>query len=97
VTTKEISLRDIQDAVDIGVAYDSVALGTSFEHGYPGTGWRMRIGADVELVPNADGSVTYVGPDGLTGVFVRKAGSTTAYTTPVGFKTDFRCREHHPR
>jgi hypothetical protein len=78
VTTKEISLRNIQDTVDIGVAYNSVALGTSFASGYPGTGWRMRVGADVELVANADGSVTYVGPDGLTGVFVLKSGSTTA-------------------
>jgi RHS repeat-associated protein len=88
VTTKEISLRNIQDGVDIGVAYNSVALGTSFAQGYPGTGWRMRVGADVKLAPNADGSVTYVGPDGLTGVFVLKTGSTTTYTAPVGFKAD---------
>jgi RHS repeat-associated protein len=88
VTTTEISLRNIQDTVDIGVAYNSVALGTSFAQGYPGTGWRMRVGADVKLVPNADGSVTYAGPDGLTGVFVLKSGSTTTYTAPVGFKAD---------
>ncbi|MFL6128782.1 MAG: hypothetical protein ACJ73E_06935, partial [Mycobacteriales bacterium] len=88
VTTTEISLRNIQDTVDIGVAYNSVALGTAQERGYPGTGWRMRVGADVELSANPDGSVTYVGPDGLTGLFVLKAGSTTAYTAPVGFKAD---------
>ena len=88
VTTTEISLRNVQDSVDIGVAYNSVALGTSLAQGYPGTGWRMRVGADVKLVANADGSVTYVGPDGLTGVFVLKSGSTTAYTAPVGFKAD---------
>lgn len=86
VTTTEISLRNVQDSVGIGVAYNSVASGTSFAQGYPGTGWRMRVGADVKLVTLADGSVTYVGPDGLTGVFVLKTGSTTAYTAPVGFK-----------
>ncbi|MFL5912583.1 MAG: hypothetical protein ACJ768_18695, partial [Gaiellaceae bacterium] len=88
VTTTEISLRNVQDRVDIGVAYNSRALGTRFEAGYPGAGWRMRVGADVELAANPDGSVTYVGPDGLTGLFFLKAGSTTTYTAPVGFKAD---------
>ena len=48
----------------------------------------MRVGADVELSANPDGSVTYVGPDGLTGLFVLKSGSTTTYTSPVGFRAD---------
>jgi len=88
LTTTEISLRNVQDSVGIGVAYNSRALGTRFEAGYPGIGWRMRVGADVELSANPDGSVTYVGPDGLTGLFVLKPGSSTAYAAPVGFKAD---------
>jgi YD repeat-containing protein len=88
VTTTEISLRNVQDSVDIGVVYNSLALGTAHQAGYPGVGWRMRVGADVELAENPDGSVTHVGADGLTGLFVLKSGSTTTYTAPVGFKAD---------
>ena len=89
VTTTEISLRNVQDSVDIGVGRRTTAWRWGPRSaGYPGTGWRMRVGADMKLAPNPDGSVTYVGPDGLTGLFALKTGSTTTYTAPVGFKAD---------
>jgi hypothetical protein len=44
----------------------------------------MRLGQDTKLILNTDGSVLYLAPGGLEGLYQPSDGSN--YTTPAGFK-----------
>ena len=45
----------------------------------------MRFGIDTQLIKNGDGSVLYLGPDGLEGLF-QPAATAGTYTSPAGLK-----------
>lgn len=71
--------------VPVTLAYNSSAFGSaepSAVTNSSGAGWVIS-GFDERLVTNADGSVTFYGPQGLSGVFTP---SGTAFTSPSQFK-----------
>ncbi len=90
LTQRLFTLPGIKGDLPIGLAWNSSAVGStvpSAVDGKTGSGWAIT-GFDQRLTHNADGSVTYVGPNGLTGVFAPVTGSTTAYVSPVQFQGD---------
>jgi hypothetical protein len=82
VTANDITLPEVGSSLTLGLDYNSLLLGSGVADGLDGPGWRQREGADVQLFPASDGSVTFLGEDGTAGKFV-KAGS--GYTSPPQF------------
>ena len=86
-TDQLITLPGVTADVPVSLSYNSSVWGTSTPSAVTGTngsGWAIT-GFDNRLVQNADNSVTFYGPGGLTGVF---AASGTAYTAPAEYKAD---------
>ncbi|MFE9252458.1 RHS repeat-associated core domain-containing protein [Streptomyces sp. NPDC007088] len=83
-----LSLPGISGDVGLGAAYNSAALGTDATSATAplGYGWRLTP-YDIALKIRGEGSVTYYGQGGVTGLFV-KSGS--GFTTPGGFKADLK-------
>ena len=82
-----LTLPGVRSDVQIGLSYNSSAFGTSTPSavtGGTGSGW-LITGFDQRMVTNADSSVTYYGPGGLTGVFVANG---SGFTTPAQFRAD---------
>lgn len=72
--------------VPISLSYNSSVFGTSAPSAVTnstGSGWVIS-GFDQRMVTNADGSVTYYGPQGLSGVFTPISGG--GFTSPSQFK-----------
>lgn len=86
VMTTDLTLPGIEKDLQLGLVYNSLLVGS----GSPaadspaGIGWQLRIGEDTELVENADGSVLYLAPGGLQGLYQPTSGNN--YATPAGFK-----------
>ena len=78
VTTSDLSMPGMM----LGADYNSLLTGTALS-GAEGNTWRQRQGADTRLYPGAGttGSITYLGADGLSGVFTTSNGSS--YTSPA--------------
>ncbi|MBW8486326.1 DUF6531 domain-containing protein [Actinomadura parmotrematis] len=91
VRSTDLSLPGVKGSLTLGAAYNSLLTPatTSVAVGAHGFGWRTRSGIDVRLFP-ADSQVTYLGPDGESGVFDLKSGSTTDYTAPDEFRADLK-------
>lgn len=85
VRSSDLVLPAIEGNVSVGAAYNSLLIGTTIETGSLGHGWRSRAGVDVKLIANSNGSVTFAGPDGVTGTFTPVSG-TSNYTSPGVFK-----------
>ncbi|MGJ9422244.1 RHS repeat-associated core domain-containing protein [Aeromicrobium sp. CF3.5] len=86
-TDQLITLPGVNNDVPISVAYNSSLFGSdvpSAVTGDTGSGWSIT-GFDNRLLENSDGSVTFHGPAGLTGVF---AASGTGYTAPAQYQAD---------
>ncbi|RZU33972.1 RHS repeat-associated protein [Blastococcus saxobsidens] len=76
--------------LEVGIAYNSTTRARGESHflnsvGASSSGWRLSTARDVRLrsVPGA-GTVTYFGPNGLTGTFT--ADGAGGYNSPAGFK-----------
>jgi RHS repeat-associated protein len=85
VRTQDLTLPQIDQNLSLGVVYNSLLLSSSQPNGSLGQGWRTREGVDVRLFKNSDDSVTYLSPDGTSGVFTV---SGSGYNTPKEFKAD---------
>ena len=94
LASTDLTLPGVKQDVPVGVSYNSAAVaaglsGVASADAPFGFGWTTRTGWGVRLVEaSTDASVTYHGPQGLTGVFVPVSGSTTAYTSPGEFGAD---------
>jgi RHS repeat-associated protein len=86
VTTTELNLPGIASDVELGLTYNSLALGSgsAAPSGAGGLGWSMRLGQDTKLILNSDNSVLYLAPEGRQGLF--QPATSTTYTSPSGFK-----------
>ncbi|MFC4912943.1 RHS repeat domain-containing protein [Actinomadura gamaensis] len=85
VRSTDMSLPGIGGNVTVGASYNSLLHAADVSTGVISPGWRTRLGEDVRLYKNSDNSVTYTGPDGISGVFTT---SGSGYTTPKEFKGD---------
>ena len=86
VTDQLLTLPGVTGDVPIVLWYNSSVWGGSVPSavtGGTGSGWGIT-GFDQRIVANADGSATYYGQDGLSGVFVSAGGGT--YTAPAQFQ-----------
>lgn len=86
-TDQLLTLPGVRGDVPITLSYNSSVWSTSTPSavtGDTGSGW-VITGFDQRLVSNADGSVTYYGPGGLTGVFAKTA---SGYSAPAQFRAD---------
>jgi RHS repeat-associated protein len=84
-TDQLVSLPGVTESVPVTLSYNSSVWNSSVPSAVTasnGSGWAIT-GFDQRLVANADSSVTYYGPNGLTGVF---AASGSAYTAPSQFQ-----------
>lgn len=84
-TDQLLTLPGRRADVPVTLAYNSSAFGSaepSAVTNSSGSGWVIS-GFDERLVTNADGSVTFYGPQGLSGVFTP---SGSAFTSPTQFK-----------
>lgn len=86
VNTSDLSLPGINGDVGLGAAYNSSSVGSGFTStaAAAGYGWLLTP-YDVSLTVHKEGSVTYRGRAGVTGLFVKNA---TGFTAPGGFKAD---------
>ncbi|RKS70882.1 RHS repeat-associated protein [Actinomadura pelletieri DSM 43383] len=85
VRTTDMSLPGVGGNVTVGAAYNSLLHAADAPTGVVSPGWRTRLGQDVRLYENSDDSVTFTGPDGVSGVFTP---SGSGYTSPKEFKGD---------
>lgn len=83
VTTSDITVPEIGSSLTLGSAYNSLLAGSGEPVGSNGYGWRQREGADVQLYPASDGTVTYLGEDGTAGTF--SPSGSSGYTSPGQF------------
>lgn len=88
VTTDDLSLPGINGNTGLGLSYNSAAIGTDATSATSpaGYGWRLTP-YDIALKIRGEGSVTYYGQGGITGLFVK---SGTGFTAPGGFKADLK-------
>ncbi len=83
VTTSDLTLPEANgNNLTLGADYNSLLTGTALS-GAEGNTWRQRQGADTRLYLGAGttGSITYLGADGIAGVFTTTNG--TSYTSPA--------------
>jgi len=87
VTTTDLTLPGVDHDVQLGLDFNSLLLGAGspLPAGAGGKGFATRLGQDTKLVANSDGTVLYLAPGGLEGLYTPISG-TSGYTTPVGFK-----------
>jgi RHS repeat-associated protein len=82
LTTTDTTVPEIGSSLTLGTSYNSLLVGSGVPVGSNGDGWRSREGADVQLYPASDGSVTYLGEDGTAGKFTP---SGSGFTSPPQF------------
>ena len=82
VTTSDLSIPEASGNLVLGEDWNSLLNGTPL-HGAGGNDWRQRQGVDTRLYLGAGttGSITYLGADGISGVFTTTTG--TSYTSPA--------------
>ena len=91
ISVPQFTLPRVAGDLTVGAVYNSTSRW--YNNDFPSSladGWRLSTGSDVRLVRDYDdptGSVTFFGPNGLTGVFWPVAGTNT-FTPPAGFKMD---------
>jgi RHS repeat-associated protein len=88
LTDHLITLPGVTGDVPINLYYNSTAVGHGVPSSVTGTsnsGWSIT-GFDQQLIANADGTITYFGPGGLTGVFTPDGAG--GFTPPVQFRAD---------
>lgn len=83
VTTSDMTIPEITAPLTLGVAYNSLLLGSGVPAGSYAHSWRQRVGCDVRLDVGSDGSMTFVGPDGVAGKFTV---SGSGYASPAQFQ-----------
>lgn len=87
-TDRLITLPGVTADVPINLYYNSSVVGHGVPSSVTGTsnsGWSIT-GFDQRLISNSDGTITYYGPGGLTGVFTSNGAG--GYTAPVQFRAD---------
>jgi len=88
VTDQLLTLPGVTQDLPLTLAYNSSVFGSAVPSavtGSAGSGWAIT-GFDQRLVSNADGSLTYYGPAGLSGVFASNGAG--GYTAPAQFQAD---------
>lgn len=87
VTTTDLTLPGVDKDIQLGLDFNSLLLGAGspLPAGAGGKGFATRLGQDTKLVANTDGTVLYLAPGGLEGLYTPISG-TSNYTTPAGFK-----------
>lgn len=90
LTTTDITIPEVGSSLTLGTSYNSLLTGSGVAVSSNGDGWRSREGADVQLYPADDGSVTFLGEDGTAGKFTLQSGSTTMYNSLASSTS--RCR-----
>jgi len=86
-TDQLLTLPGRRSDAPITLSYNSSAFGSSAPSAVTnstGSGWAIS-GFDERMVTNSDSSVTFYGPQGLSGVFTP---SGTGFTSPSQFKAD---------
>lgn len=87
VTNSSLSLRGVTADVNIGQSYNS--LGTSIGSTSIPAATNWTVGVDgAGYLSQGTGAVIYTAADGATWKFTPVAGSSTAFTSPAGFKSD---------
>lgn len=82
LTTSDITVHG--SPLTLGASYNSLLVSSGVATGEMGAyGWRQREGADVQLYPADDGSVTFLGQAGTAGKFTPAGGG--GYTSPPVF------------
>jgi YD repeat-containing protein len=83
LTTGDITIPQVGSSLTLGASYNSLLVGSGEATGsMDANGWRQREGADVQLYPASDGSVTYLGEDGTAGKFTPSGGG---FASPAQF------------
>jgi RHS repeat-associated protein len=88
LTDQLITLPGVTADVPISLSFNSSVVGSSVPSavtGSAGSGWSIT-GFDQRLIANSDGSITYYGPAGLTGVFTSNGAG--GFVPPVQFRAD---------
>jgi RHS repeat-associated protein len=88
LTDRLITLPGVTTDVPISLSFNSSVIGSgvpSAVTGNTGSGWSIT-GFDQRLISNSDGSITYYGPAGLTGVFAPNGAG--GFVAPVQFQAD---------
>ncbi|GAA4424082.1 hypothetical protein GCM10023169_20460 [Georgenia halophila] len=90
ITAAGLPVPGVSGDLDVGVAYNSLAVGSGAEQDTAssalGWGWTQLVGYGVTLREGSAGAVVYSGPGGLTGTFVPTG--TGGYTAPAGMPAD---------
>jgi YD repeat-containing protein len=89
-TDRLITLPGVTGDVPISLYYNSSVEDSTIPSAvtaHAGSGWSIT-GFDQRLIANADGTVTYLGPGGLTGVFT--PNGTGTFAPPVQFRADLK-------
>jgi len=89
LTDQLLSLPGATAAAPVTLAYNSSVWGSTVPSavtGETGGGWTIT-GFDTRLVTNGDGSVTFYGPAGLTGVFA-PGGVAGTFVAPAQYQAD---------
>ncbi|HEY0936045.1 MAG TPA: hypothetical protein VGD91_20180, partial [Trebonia sp.] len=76
LTTADLTLPEASGGLTLGADYNSLLTGTAVT-GAELNGWRQREGVDVRLYLGSGSTVTFLGEDGISGVFTL-SGSTYA-------------------
>ncbi|GAA2018192.1 hypothetical protein GCM10009740_02410 [Terrabacter terrae] len=88
VTTTDLTLPGVDQDVQLGLDFNSLLLGagSALPAGAAGKGFATRLGQDTKLVANTDGTVLYLAPGGLEGLYTPITG-TSGYTSRPGSRT----------
>lgn len=89
-TDRLISLPGVTGDVPISLYYNSSVEDSTLPSAvtaHAGSGWSIT-GFDQRLIANSDGSVTYLGPGGLTGVFTPNGAG--GFLPPMQFRADLK-------
>lgn len=90
VESTDLVVPGVNDPLVVGAVYNSKHLGGGSGNvnndGQHGWAWRTRVGADVRLLANPNGTLTYIAPGGQVSLFTPASG--LAFTSPAETKGD---------
>lgn len=87
VATQGLNLPGVNNTVSIGQTYNSLGWQTGSNAVAAATKWSLGL-ASAGSLSLVGANVVYTGGDGVTWKFIPVSGSTTAFTSPAGFKQD---------
>ncbi|MEC5153482.1 YD repeat-containing protein, partial [Cryobacterium sp. CAN_C3] len=87
VATQGLNLPGVNNTVSIGQTYNSLGWQTGSNTVAAATNWSLGL-ASAGSLSLVGTNIVYTGGDGVTWKFIPVSGSTTAFTSPAGFKQD---------